>query len=85
MIASKSSNKFCIFKNGNGKVPQRYNITPLIMDRSTNTAVGGAIAYNIDYIKAILARGGASQIREYVLIPPSLKNFTITTNPVVTS
>lgn len=56
----------------------------LTTDPTTNAAVGGAVASKIAYMQAILARGGSSQIQQYVLIP-SLKNFRIIadSNPVL--
>ena len=49
------------------------------MDPATEKAIGSKIGY----IKAILARGGSSEIVKYDLIP-SLKNFAITVNSIQT-
>ena len=52
-------------------------------DPNTNAAIGGAVASKIGYMKAILARGGASQIEQYILAP-SLKDFAIIADSIKT-
>ena len=53
----------------------------LTTDPTTNAAIGAAVASKIGYMKAILARGGGSELAEYFLIP-SLKEFAITANQI---
>ena len=52
-------------------------------DPATNFAVGGSIASQISFMKAIIARGEAQETVKYVLIP-SLKDFAITSNRLET-
>jgi hypothetical protein len=55
----------------------------LTTDPTTNAAIGAAVASNIGYMKAILARGGSSQIQQYILTP-SLKDFAIVADSIKT-
>jgi hypothetical protein len=52
-------------------------------DPATNAAVGGAVATKIAYMQAILARGGSSQIQQYILTP-SLKDYVIIVDSIKT-
>jgi hypothetical protein len=52
-------------------------------DPATNAAVGGAVASKIAYMRAILARGGSSQIQQYILTP-SLKDYVIIVDSIKT-
>jgi len=55
----------------------------LTTDPPTNRAMGSAVGSKIGYTKAILARGGGSQIEQYILIP-SLKDFAIIADSIKT-
>ncbi len=55
----------------------------LTTNPTTNAAIGAAIASNIGYMKAILVRGGSSQIQQY-LLTPSLKDFAIVADSIKT-
>jgi hypothetical protein len=55
----------------------------LTTDPTTNAAIGAAVASNMGYMKVILARGGSSQIQQYILTP-SLKDFAIVADSIKT-
>ena len=59
------------------------SVGALTTDFVTNIAMRSAVESKTSYMKAILVRGGAPEIMEYVLLP-SLKKFTITANPLKT-
>jgi hypothetical protein len=50
---------------------------------TTDAAIGAAIASKIGYMKAILARGGSSQLQQCILTP-SLKDFVIVADSIKT-
>jgi hypothetical protein len=54
----------------------------LTTDPTTNAAIGAAVASNIGYMKTILARGGSSQIQQYIL---TSKDFAIVADSIKTS
>jgi hypothetical protein len=61
------------------------SIGTLTTDPTTNAAIGAAVASNIGYMKAILARGGSShssQIQQYIL---TSKDFAIVADSIKTS